>query len=192
MPAKKAERRAERRRRRAHRKFARLAGRTTYVDHPRYGSRPILSGERWTEGEIRRAFWAYGSVQFFPETAITADITRQNYGYCPRRVYVDIARNCKTCSRPFLWFALEQKFWFEELGFFVDAQCHHCQGCRRSQHLLRARRKDYDALIAKVDKTRAEWGRLERLGTALWEAGEITKPETLLRSRMPKRLRGRL
>ncbi|MEM9783848.1 MAG: zinc-ribbon domain containing protein [Pseudomonadota bacterium] len=192
MGAKKAEARAARRRKRMQRAFRRVPRRGTYVDHPRYGNRPILSDERWTETEVRRAFWQYGRARIFPETAIRADLTRQNYGFSPRRCYVDIAERCRSCGREFLWFALEQKHWFEELGFFIDAQCHHCQDCRHISHKLRERRQAYDALIAKADKTTAEWERLERLGKALWDAGAITKPETLLKSRMPKRLRRRL
>lgn len=191
MVAKKAAARAARKRKRVQRQFRRVPGRATYVPHPRYGDRPILSDERWTEAAVRRAFWGYGSARIFPETAVTADISRQNYGYSPRRVYVDIAERCRTCGREFLWFALEQRHWFEELGFFVDAQCHHCQDCRHMAHRLRDRRKVYDALVAKPEKTTAEWERLETLGQALWDAGEITKPETLLKSRMPKRLRRR-
>ncbi|GMG81729.1 hypothetical protein LNKW23_09420 [Paralimibaculum aggregatum] len=160
-----------------------------FVRHPRYGDRPILSAERWTEAQILRAYPGYRGASIFPETAIAADLTRQRYAFAPRRVYVDMAMRCRSCARWFLWFALEQKHWIEELGFYCDVQCHHCQDCRHTAHLLRDRRKAYDSLVAQEDKTRADWERLERLGTALWEAGEISRPETLLKSRMPKRLR---
>ncbi|MEM9764411.1 MAG: zinc-ribbon domain containing protein [Pseudomonadota bacterium] len=192
MIAKKAARRMERRRKRAQRSFGRVPGDRRYVVHPRYGDRPILSDEDWSAEEIRRAFWRHGSSKFFPETAISANIARQNCGYCPRRVYVDIEKRCLTCGRFFLFFALEQRFWFEQLGFFVDADCVHCQDCRHEQHLFKASRREYDALVAKPEKTRAEWARLTELGGALWEAGYITKSETLLKSRVPRRLARRM
>ncbi|MEM8790092.1 MAG: zinc-ribbon domain containing protein [Pseudomonadota bacterium] len=190
MPAKKAAAREARRRRRAWKRLKRSTRFTRYVDHPRYGNQPILSGERWTLDQIRQAYWGYcrrGVI--YPETAITADLSRQRYGYSPRRVYVDMEQTCRTCHRKFLFFALEQKFWFETLGFFCDAQCHHCQECRHEKHLFARSIEEYGDLLKKDDKTRKDWDRLEELGTALFDAGYITKPETLLKSRMPKRLR---
>lgn len=190
MTAKKALARQARRRARKIKKLKRSTTALRYVEHTRYGNRPIISGEYWSLNQIRQAYWGYNlrRDRIFPETAITADLSRQNYGYSPRRVYVDMEMTCRTCRRKFLFFALEQKHWFEELGFFCDAQCHHCQDCRHKAHREKRSRQDYDALIAKPEKTPADWARLETLGSALWEAGAITKPGTLLKSRMPKRL----
>ncbi|MEM1276694.1 MAG: zinc-ribbon domain containing protein [Pseudomonadota bacterium] len=193
MQAKKAMARAARRRKRAVRRLKRATETTRYVDHPRYGNRPILSGERWTLEQIRQAYWGYCRQQvIYPESAITADLSRQRFGYAPRRVYVDMEQVCRTCRRKFLFFALEQKFWFEVLGFFCDAQCHHCQECRHERHLFQRSIEEYGDLLKKAGKSRKDWGRLEELGTALFELGYITKPETLLKSRMPKRLRRQL
>ncbi|MEM9045735.1 MAG: zinc-ribbon domain containing protein [Pseudomonadota bacterium] len=190
MPAKKAAARAARQRKRALKRFKRSTQRSRYVDHPRYGNRPIISGERWTLEQIRQAYWGYRRQGvIFPESAITADLSRQRYGYSPRRVYVDMEQVCRTCRRKFLFFALEQKFWFEVLGFFCDAQCHHCQDCRHERHLFERSIEEYGALLGQAHKTRKEWDRLEELGAALFEVGYIKKPETLLKSRMPKRLR---
>lgn len=190
MAAKKAIARVSRKRKRALRRFKRSPSHVRFVEHPRYGSQPIRSGERWTEAKIRHAYWRYNSERMiFPESAITADIARQCYGYSPRRVYVDCARVCRTCHRPFLFFALEQQFWFEVLKFFVDADCRHCQGCRYESQLFKRSVAEYDGLISQPEKIRADWGRLEELGDALFAEGYVTKPETLLKSRMPKRLR---
>ena len=189
MIAKKAAARQARRLKRK-RPVKRSHSATRYVDHPRFGNRPILSGEKWTLAEIRQAYWGYNrQAVLFPETAITADLTRQRYGYAPRRVYVDMEQTCRTCGRKFLFFALEQKYWFEILGFFCDAQCHHCQDCRHERHLFERSIEEYGELLKREGKTGKDWARLEELGTALFDAGYIKKRETLLKSRMPKRLR---
>ena len=166
----------------------------TFMDHPRYGDQPIVSGEGWSEAEVRRAHWSYARVNWdekvlFPETAIRANPCRQRTDYGWRTLYVDIARRCRTCGQWFLFFALEQKFWFEELGFFIDADCVHCQHCRHAAHDEQRLKDRYAALLNQPEKTLREWRELESLGDHLFAAGHITKPETLLRSRMPKRLR---
>ncbi len=190
MVARKAQRRIERRRRKKVGKLRRMPTDRRYVEHPRYGDRPIFSGENWTEAEIRQCYWRYGSERrLYAESAIRADLSRQSFCCAPRRVYVDVERRCRSCGRLFLWFALEQKYWFEVLGFFCDADCQHCQDCRHMAHVLRERRMAYDALLAKPDKTTAEWDRLAELGEALFAEGYIRKPETLLKSRMPKAMR---
>ncbi|MEM7190740.1 MAG: zinc-ribbon domain containing protein, partial [Pseudomonadota bacterium] len=163
MPAKgklpalsKAEKRA-RRRNRKH--FKRLQTKIRFVDHPRYGNTPIRSRTPITEGEMRAAYWGYNrrhlpDIIYFPETAIRADPSRQYAGYGWRRYYVDIARTCRTCRRWFLFFALEQQHWYEELGFFIDADCVECQECRYSRHGQLARIARYEALLANPEKSR--------------------------------------
>jgi len=166
-----------------------------FVDHPRWGDQPIISGEDHSEAEVRAAHWSYARVNhdqkiLFPETAIRANPMKQRTGHGWRRLYVDIARPCRSCGRWFIFFALEQEYWYEDLGFFIDADCVHCQECRHEAHEeLRARAR-YTDLLAKTDKTREEWEELSRLGDHLYETGHIKKAETLLKTRAPKRLRG--
>lgn len=164
-----------------------------FVDHPRYGDQPIISGEGYTEAEVRAAHWSYARHHYtprilFPETAIRANPMKQRTGYGWRRLYVDIARPCRTCGRWFLFFALEQRHWYEDLGFFIDADCVHCQDCRHKSHEHERHRARYAELLGK-DKTEAEWRELSGLGDYLHEAGEIKRPETLARTRMPRRMR---
>ena len=192
MKLSKAERRVQRRQRRSYR---RLKTRLNFVDHPRYGNLPIRSREGYTEDEVRRAFWGYSSFAWdrkiiFAETAIQADVTKQNYGCIPRLLYVDIARRCRKCQCWFIFFALEQKYWFEELGFNVDADCVHCQECRHDEHVLKAQIERYGALLGQTEKTIEEWQELSEIANSLWEIGYIRKSATLQKSRMPKRLRG--
>lgn len=165
-----------------------------FVDHPRYGDKPIISGETWTEADLMRAHWRYAHRGWdpkilFPETAIRADCSRQNFCCYARWLYVDIARRCRKCRRWFIFFALEQKYWYEVLGFHIDADCLDCQECRhggQEQERLKAR---YTELLAIKDKSREEWLELSGLGDRLHESGYIKNLHTLQKSRMPKRMR---
>ena len=102
-----------------------------YVPHPRYGSQPITSGHVYSKDEIESAHWRYASLKYFPETAIPAEAEKQNYAEYSRKLYVDIEESCKGCQREFIFFALEQKYWFEELKFWVDSHCIKCINCRK-------------------------------------------------------------
>ena len=191
---KRKQRKWERQRRKLTKGLRRLDVPRKFVMHPRYGDKPIISDENWTEAEVRAAHWSYGRLNYdqkilFPETAIRANPMKQRTGYGWRRLYVDIARPCRSCGRWFIFFALEQKYWYEELGFFIDADCVHCQECRNKTHEHERRRARYAELLAAPDKTEAEWRKLSVLGDYLYEAGEIKRPETLARTRMPKRMR---
>ena len=37
--------------------------------------------------------------------------------------YFDAKRVCRKCERPFLFFAEEQKYWYEDLRFPLEADC---------------------------------------------------------------------
>lgn len=165
-----------------------------FVNHPRYGDQPIISGETHSAAEVRAAHWSYARLNYdqkilFPETAIRANPMKQRTGYGWRRLYVDIARRCRSCGRWFLFFALEQKYWYEDLGFFIDADCVHCQDCRHKAHEEERLRARYAELLAMPGKTEEEWHELSRLGDHLYETGYIRRRETLLGTRMPKRMR---
>ena len=85
--------------------------------------------------------------------------------------------------------ALEQKYWFETLGFFVDADCVNCQDCRHDEYTFKDDTDRYGDLLAKDGKSDAEWSELSELGDLLFARGYIKKAETLLKTRRPKRMR---
>jgi predicted RNA-binding Zn-ribbon protein involved in translation (DUF1610 family) len=82
------------------------------------------------------------------ETAVRANIEKQNYGVCPRHWYIDAEFKCPRCGKEFTWTAGEQKTWFEEYLLSVDAQPRHCWDCRAELRRLVALRKEYDATVA--------------------------------------------
>jgi hypothetical protein len=146
---------------------------TPYVNHPRYGDKPIKSGISFSREIIERSYWRYSSLKYFPESVIEANVENQNYTIYPRQLYVDIEAQCETCKRAFIFFALEQKHWFEELGFYVDAHCIHCIECRKKDQEIRLLNKRYQSLISKNDRTNQEAGELKNIALELYQLGYI-------------------
>lgn len=130
--------------------------RPNLVPHPRYGSAPRPSGITIPEAEIRNGYWRLGHDEIYPETVLLADTSRQDFSIYPRRYYVDTLRRCRKCGRDFLFFAREQKYWFETLRFNVDADCVLCPECRRQTQTVRRRLRRYSDLRRKPDITRKE------------------------------------
>lgn len=112
------------------------------VPHPRYGSAVRVSRYDIPEEIIRKAYWRYSQETYFSESAIPANPEKQNYSVFHRECYVDILKQCRDCNRHFLFFAEEQRYWYESLGFYVDCDCVRCCVCRKKdQHTkLRLRR----------------------------------------------------
>lgn len=144
-----------------------------YVPHPRYGVQPIVSGYLYSKEEIESAHWRYASLRYFAETAIPADITKQNYAVYPRKIYIDIEAHCSGCQREFIFFALEQKYWFEELKFWVDSHCIKCVNCRKSDFAIKQMQVNYSNLVSKIARTAEETQLAKTIGLALFELGYI-------------------
>ena len=144
-----------------------------YLNHPRYGDKPIITNTSSTIEAIENAHWRYSSLKYFPNTVILADIKKQNYAIYPRALYVDIEEKCGTCSKAFIFFAQEQQYWFEVLGFWVDSHCTHCFGCRRHARYIRTIRKRYDILTSLANKTASEKTQRKELGNTLYCLGII-------------------
>ena len=151
-----------------------------YVKHPRYGNKPIPSGESYSEEDVLSAHWSYSSLKIFKETAIKADISKQNYGLYPRKIYVDIEETCNICKRAFIFFAKEQMFWFEQLGFYVDAHCNQCPDCRRHSRNTKSLQKRYQLLVETENRTTKQNKLLKQIAMELFQLGYI-KDEKLLR-----------
>lgn len=155
-----------------------------FVDHPRYGRRPhytgcnpdpldhsvellsntttfeeivaryeSLIGKRWPHGD----FSGYSNrARRVPNTAIEADGSCQTSATIPVTHYFDLERECRDCSRPFLFFAQEQKHWYEELGFGLDSDCVRCVECRKDQQTIARLRREYETLFHIPNRTEDE------------------------------------
>lgn len=146
-----------------------------YVDHPRFGNKPIPSGYKYSREEIERAHWRYTSLEYFKETVIPANTDKQEYSIFPRSLYVDIVEHCEVCHRPFIFFAKEQQYWFETLGFWIDAHCTRCCDCRRKDHEIKAIQRKYEVLVTKSDRSETESKELKQVALELYQLGYIRK-----------------
>jgi hypothetical protein len=144
-----------------------------FVTHPRYGALPHTSGIAVSEEEIREGFWSLRRETMFPESVLVARTEEQNYAVFPRRYYVDVLRSCRSCCRKFIFFAKEQRYWFETLKFFVDADCVLCPDCRRTSRLVQRRVRRYSDLMKRKARTMDELQTLVDDATYLFEHGTL-------------------
>jgi hypothetical protein len=125
----------------------------TFVEHPRYGKRPRITGLN-PKTDYLKVFIHWHSPEScrIPGTAIKADLTKQAQATVPVTHYFDVKRSCRECDRPFIFFAEEQKHWYEELGFGLDSDCVRCSLCRRRQQGLARKRERYEELFHLVER----------------------------------------
>jgi hypothetical protein len=122
---------------------------TQFVTHPRYGQRPRITGlnpETDYDGDVF-LHWHSPRECRIPNTAIPADLSRQSPATVPVTHYFDVKRQCRDCGRPFIFFAEEQKYWYEELGFALESDCVRCVVCRKKQQGLARKRERYEELF---------------------------------------------
>lgn len=144
-----------------------------YVKHPRYGDKPKYSNNNYSLDEILQSHWHYDRETIFPESAIPADIGKQNYSVFPCTIYVDIEKKCRQCGRWFIFYALEQKYWYEELYFIIDADCVKCIDCRKKEQTIKLMIRDYEALVKNNNRTDTETKKLRNIALELLQLGYI-------------------
>lgn len=121
------------------------------VPHPRYGTSTKASGYKLSVDDVRAdrhlARLARGS--FWPKSAIPgpALVTGSPYAW---RYYVDRLCRCVDCYRPFIFYAVEQRLWFERLGFHVESHAVRCTSCRRSVRKVKQRRDRIEGYLAAL------------------------------------------
>ena len=130
----------------------------TYIEHPRYGRRPRITGlnPETRYGSDVFIHWHSSKECRIPNTAIPADLTQQTPATVPVTHYYDVKRHCIDCGKPFLFFAEEQKHWYEELGFGLESDCVRCVVCRKRQQGLARNRERYEELFHVSDRTTDE------------------------------------
>jgi hypothetical protein len=85
------------------------------------------------------------------ETAIHADVSKQNVSFSYRPWYVEIHYKCRDCGQDFVFSATEQKVWHEDYGLWIEASPKCCPSCR-AQHKRKAELKRvYDSHSRKED-----------------------------------------
>ena len=81
-------------------------------------------------------------------TAIKANIRKQNCSICPRYWYVDMSIKCKECRNKFVFDTFEQRTWYEQYRFWIESIPTRCKACRKSVREEKSLRKSYDAKIS--------------------------------------------
>jgi Probable zinc-ribbon domain len=126
-----------------------------FVSHPRYGQGPRITGlnpETDYGGDVF-LHWHSPKECRIQNTAIPADLSRQSPATVPVTHYFDVKRQCRDCGRPFIFFAEEQKYWYEDLGFPLESDCVRCVVCRKKQQGIEHKRERYEELFHVVDRT---------------------------------------
>ncbi|WP_057260170.1 zinc-ribbon domain containing protein [Duganella sp. Root1480D1] len=149
------------------------------VPHPRFQGKSPRTHLVLTEQEVRGSYWRYGSAHIFPQTALRADVSVQLYTIYPRLYYVDMLKTCEDCSRPFIFYAREQRYWYETLGFYIDSDCMRCVEWRRKQHAVKRHMVRYTELQARGSLSRKEMMHLVDDCIFLFQQGKLKKPSLL-------------
>ena len=144
-----------------------------YVMHPRYGDKPLYAGNKFSLEEILSAYWGYQRETVFPETAIKADTDKQNHSGFPRGLYVDIEKQRVQCQRWFIFYAQEQKYWYETLSFYIDVDCVKCVDCRKKMQAIKQLMLDYERLVKMKTRTEDETKALKHTALELFQLGYI-------------------
>ncbi len=123
----------------------------------------------------------YGALHVDYTTAMKADISKQDYSICPRFWYIDASFACDRCGENFIFSADEQRFWYEEAGFYVDSFPRQCRECRRELRELKSLRQEYNRDIAAVLADRLGLAKKQRLIDVVnaMEAGGVQLPAKL-------------
>lgn len=149
-----------------------------FVIHPRYGQGPRITGLN-PENDLAtgRVFLHWHSPEGvrIPDTAIQADLSRQMPATVPVTHYFDAKRRCVDCGRPFIFFAAEQKYWYEELGFPLESDCVRCVGCRKKEQGLELKRLRYEEFFHEQERTSEQELEMVECALSLAEAGVFGK-----------------
>lgn len=151
-----------------------------HVEHPQYGKAPRVTGldpnpnssdvhlhwntRHLTQTQLREIKRMFGWRPTFPEdgtrmvrgTAIEADLSRQTPATVAVTHYYDIDKICRDCGRRFIFFAKEQKHWYEELGFPLEADAVRCLPCRKRLQNVAKKRQRYERLFHIPSRTAEE------------------------------------
>jgi len=126
-----------------------------YVEHPRYGRGPRYTVLNPDLEEAERPPLTYDGRRI-PQTEILADTELQASSAPGATYYCDIELLCRDCGRPFIFFAEEQKYWYETLGISVGAVCVRCTDCRKERQQIARLRSRYQQLCRRTDRTGGE------------------------------------
>jgi hypothetical protein len=111
--------------------------------------------------------------------AILADPAKQLYcDWPPYLAYFDTTHECADCHDDFVFSKEEQRFWYEELGFWVQSRPKQCSNCRRKRRMhSRANAQLQNARGTRQQRSR----RLSEVAQLYLEVGSRRKAVEFLR-----------
>ena len=157
-----------------------------YLEHPRYGRVPRITGinpsdAKYSEGVFFH--WHSREGVRIPNTAIVANIDKQAPATIHVTHYFDSRRVCRKCGAHFIFFAREQQYWYEELGFPLESDLVDCINCRRHEHRLRKSRQEYERLLKKEERSTEDT-------LSMIENGVYLVEENIFSKKLLSKLRG--
>ncbi|MBA3237056.1 MAG: zinc-ribbon domain containing protein [Parachlamydiaceae bacterium] len=156
------------------------------LPHPLYGEIPAAQGMYTTKhGNVISSGFYYPDPNYVPSLppgAIRGNVGLQEFcpiHHFPKYFYVDEEVECVQCRDKFVFFAGEQKFWYESLKFNFHSHAINCQACRkqnRSQKkIIKQLQKAYEIYEANLKDPVA----MLALAQAICLQYEITKKGNL-------------
>ena len=151
-----------------------------YVNHPRYGQRPRISNQtiQITKHEQFCLVSRCNAGKIFKNTAIKADMELQKGSAYAVKYFFDEDKTCVHCKRHFIFFAAEQKYWFDQLKFNIAAQGHSCFECRAFANEQKYFKQRYDALTHHGERTNEQSLEMAHMCLSLVESG-VFKPRSI-------------
>jgi hypothetical protein len=108
--------------------------------------------------------------------AIKPDYSKQNFGMGgPIIAYIDKHFNCQKCHIDFTFNAAEQKFWYEDLQFTVDAKPNYCVDCRKTIRQVKNAHAQLAIELKNLNKKDAD--QLKRIADLYLAVKSINKSE---------------
>ncbi|MDX2199271.1 MAG: zinc-ribbon domain containing protein [Phycisphaerae bacterium] len=153
------------------------------VPHPRYGSTPHCSGQVASSSELLDRHWSARGKIAFRRSAIRATDDNTFRGYSKRLWYVDELHQCCDCGGLYIFFAVEQQYWYETLQFYAGSQSRRCPPCRAAiRSGIRdstARRQYYSSIVSRPDLDEKQLVELASCAIDMLRRGELAPSQKL-------------
>lgn len=126
-----------------------------FVEHPIFGREPRFTGlnPQTDYGGDIFLHWHSPETCRIPNTAVAADFAEQLPATVPVTHYYDVIRTCRDCNQKFIFFADEQKFWYEDMKFRLESDCIRCVDCRKTKQRLALARQQYEELSHRDNRS---------------------------------------
>lgn len=119
-----------------------------FVEHQWYGRLPLFTDlkSKMSKADQFALHTRCGGYERVEGTAVAADMTKQRKRSYSVKYYMDEIHQCVDCRRQFIFFAREQKYWFEELQMPIEVRGRRCFECRSADRNPKIQMKRYAAL----------------------------------------------